>query len=53
MGWMDWHLPKKRNNPVRFLDGNPVVGYSKLKSGIRLMFWSGANFDEVDLHRGQ
>ena len=33
-------------HPVWFLDGNPVVGYSKLKDGIRLMFWSGASFDE-------
>ncbi|NCU04332.1 MAG: DUF1801 domain-containing protein, partial [Chitinophagaceae bacterium] len=29
-----------------FLDGNPVAGYSKQKKGIRLMFWSGAGFDE-------
>jgi len=36
-----WHA-----NPVWFLDGNPIVGYSKQKSGIRLMFWSGADFDE-------
>ncbi|CAN5700879.1 hypothetical protein BH24ACI3_BH24ACI3_14450 [soil metagenome] len=32
-----WH-----RHPVWFLDGNPIVGYSKLKAGIRLMFWSGA-----------
>jgi len=36
-----WHA-----HPVWFLDGNPTVGYSKLKAGIRLMFWSGADFDE-------
>ena len=36
-----WHA-----HPVWFLAGNPVVGYSKLKDGIRLMFWSGASFDE-------
>lgn len=36
-----WHA-----HPVWFLDGNPVVGYSKLKAGIRLLFWSGAGFDE-------
>lgn len=36
-----WH-----RHPVWFLDGNPTVGYSKLKAGIRLMFWSGASFDE-------
>lgn len=39
-----WHA-----HPVWFIDGNPIVGYSKLKSGIRLMFWSGADFEEADL----
>lgn len=39
-----WHA-----HPVWFLDGNPIVGYSKQKSGIRLMFWSGADFDEPGL----
>lgn len=42
-----WH-----RNPVWFLDENPIVGYSKLKAGIRLMFWSGASFDEDKLHPG-
>lgn len=42
-----WHA-----HPVWFLDGNPVVGYSKLKHCIRLMFWSGADFDESDLNPG-
>lgn len=37
-----WH-----GHPVWFIDGNPIVGYSKEKKGIRLMFWSGADF-EVD-----
>jgi len=36
-----WHA-----HPVWFLEGNPIVGYSKQKKGIRLMFWSGADFDE-------
>ena len=40
-----WH-----RHPVWFLDGNPIVGYSKQKPGIRLMFWSGADFDEPDLN---
>lgn len=40
-----WHA-----HPVWFLDGNPVVGYSKLKNGIRLLFWSGQSFDEPLLH---
>lgn len=39
-----WHA-----HPVWFLDGNPVVGYSKLKNGIRLLFWSGQSFDEDNL----
>lgn len=42
-----WH-----RHPVWFIDGNPIVGYSKLKSGIKLMFWSGADFDEPDLKPG-
>jgi uncharacterized protein YdhG (YjbR/CyaY superfamily) len=36
-----WHA-----HPVWFLDGNPTVGYSRQKPGIRLMFWSGADFEE-------
>lgn len=36
-----WHA-----HPVWFLEGNPVVGYSKLKDGIRLLFWSGQSFEE-------
>lgn len=39
-----WHA-----HPVWFIEGNPIVGYSKLKAGIRLMFWSGVDFDEVNL----
>ncbi len=40
-----WHA-----HPVWFLDGNPIVGYSRQKAGIRLMFWSGADFEEDDLN---
>ncbi|MNS34702.1 hypothetical protein D3C72_668350 [compost metagenome] len=40
-----WHA-----HPVWFLDGNPIVGYSKQKAGLRLMFWSGADFEEDDLN---
>lgn len=40
-----WH-----GHPVWFLDGNPIVGYSKQKAGWRLMFWSGADFDEEKLN---
>jgi hypothetical protein len=39
-----WH-----GHPVWFLNGNPIVGYSKQKAGIRLMFWSGADFEEEQL----
>ena len=39
-----WHA-----HPVWFLEGNPVVGYSKLKNCVRLLFWSGQSFDEVGL----
>jgi hypothetical protein len=36
------------------LDGNPIVGYSKQKKRIRLMFWSGADFEEEKLNvRGE
>lgn len=39
-----WHA-----HPVWFLEGNPIVGYDKLKSGVRLMFWSGQSFEEEGL----
>jgi hypothetical protein len=42
-----WH-----RHPVWFLEGNPTVGYSKLKAGVRLMFWSGADFSEARLKLG-
>ncbi|WP_171177761.1 DUF1801 domain-containing protein [Ruegeria sp. HKCCD8929] len=42
-----WH-----GHPVWFLAGNPIVGYSKLKGCIRLMFWSGADFGEPSLKPG-
>jgi hypothetical protein len=41
-----WHA-----HPVWFLDGNPVVGYSKLKGNVRLLFWSGQSFDEDGLQK--
>lgn len=54
---IDGRLPDAENkiwhaHPVWFLDGNPVVGYSKLKGCIRLFFWSGAGFDEEGLKPG-
>ena len=42
-----WH-----RHPVWFLEDNPTVGYSKLKAGIRLMFWSGDDFGEDQLKPG-
>jgi hypothetical protein len=39
-----WHA-----HPVWFLKGNPIVGYSKLKGGVRLLFWSGQSFEEEGL----
>jgi hypothetical protein len=51
---IDSNLPKAENkiwhaHPVWFLDGNPIVGYSKLKDSVRLLFWSGQSFDEPGL----
>ncbi len=34
-----WHA-----HLVWFLNGNLIVGYSKLKGGMRLLFWSGQSF---------
>lgn len=41
-----WHA-----HPVWFLDGNPIVGYSKLKDCVRLLFWSGQSFKEKGLNK--
>jgi len=51
------YLPEAENkiwhrHPVWFINNNPVVGYSKQKAGVRLMFWSGADFDEGALNVG-
>jgi hypothetical protein len=51
---IDRGLPEAENkvwhgHPVWFIEGNPIVGYSKQKPGIRLMFWSGADFGEAAL----
>ncbi len=48
------HLPDAENriwhaHPVWFLEGNPIVGYHKLKDCIRLLFWSGQSFKEEGL----
>jgi hypothetical protein len=41
-----WHA-----HPVWFLDGNPIVGYSKLKDCVRLLFWSGQSFKTPGLEK--
>ncbi len=41
-----WHA-----HPVWFLDGNPIVGYSKLKNCVRLLFWSGQSFETPGLEK--
>lgn len=51
------HLPEAENkvwhaHPVWFLNGNPIVGYNKLKDSVRLLFWSGASFEEEQLKAG-
>lgn len=39
-----WH-----GAPVWFVGDNPIVGYDKLKSCVRLLFWSGQSFEEPGL----
>lgn len=39
-----WHA-----HPVWFFDGNPVVGYDRLKNSVRLLFWSGRAFPTLGL----
>jgi hypothetical protein len=51
---IDRNLPEAENkiwhaHPVWFLDRNPIVGYSKLKDCVRLLFWSGQSFQEEGL----
>jgi hypothetical protein len=41
-----WHA-----HPVWFLNGNPIVGFVKLKNCVRLLFWSGQSFDEEALQK--
>lgn len=41
-----WH-----GSPVWFIEENPVVGYSKLKAGVQLLFWSGQSFEEEGLKK--
>ena len=51
---IEQHLPNATSkvwhgHPVWFLDENPIVGYSKLKDHVQLLFWSGQSFDEAGL----
>ena len=51
---IDSNLPEAANkiwhaHPVWFLEGNPIVGYSKMKDSMRLLFWSGQSFEEAGL----
>lgn len=39
-----WH-----GHPVWFIEGNPIVGYDRLKNCVRLLFWSGQSFEEEGL----
>lgn len=39
-----WHA-----HPVWFFDGNPVVGYDRLKASVRVLFWSGQSFRAAGL----
>lgn len=53
---IDRGLPEAENkiwhaHPVWFLDGNPIVGYSRLKACVRLLFWSGQSFEEPGLEK--
>ena len=41
-----WHA-----HPVWFLADNPIVGYSKLKHCVRLLFWSGQSFKTPGLKK--
>lgn len=41
-----WH-----GHPVWFLEGNPIVGYGKLKASVQLLFWSGQSFGESNLDK--
>ena len=41
-----WHA-----HPVWFLQGNPIVGYGKLKDCVRLLFWSGQSFESNGLKK--
>ena len=39
-----WH-----GHPVWFHNGNPIAGYSQMKGGIQILFWSGQSFSSAGL----
>lgn len=39
-----WH-----GHPVWFVEGNPIVGISKKKAGVEILFWSGQSFKKPGL----
>jgi len=54
MDAIEQHLPQATDkvwhgSPVWFIDENPIVGFSKLKNHVQLLFWSGQSFDEAGL----
>lgn len=54
---IEQHLPEAESkvwhaHPVWFINGNPIVGYSKLKAGVQLLFWSGVSFEDDKLTPG-
>ena len=54
MDAIEQHLPQATSkvwhgSPVWFIYENPIVGYSKLKNHVQLLFWSGQSFDEAGL----
>lgn len=51
---IDAGLPKAESKiwhrtAVWFLEENPIVGYSKRKNNVQLLFWSGQTFEEKGL----
>ena len=54
MDAIEQHLPQAASkvwhgSPVWFIDDNPIVGFSKLKDHVQLLFWSGQSFEETGL----
>lgn len=41
-----------QGHPTWFINSNPIVSYSSIRTGIKLLFWSGVDFDETRLQPG-